>query len=386
MSPSLVALRPPPRHALGAWQRRTPCEDHSGLPPRGNRHEFNNSARAYFLADRPLPVTDAGRPGSSGSAPRRRSIPPRTARRRRPRSGNARARPGAKPLLRPIRAGGPWSMVALRRARHRHRPLAPARARPWSGSRSGFGLAPARVRDLVSGIVFLARPTRPGSGSTVEAGSREGAGARAGAIRGARPRPARHPRAKRLPWRALSGSSGRRPPAAWPGRGGRFAATWRTSRRQTPPGCTNRPRRVAGQLGIVADVILPYHRKKCKVAASRRAENRVIEPGHDAGVRAPGRAAQRAPAGPPHRIIIAAVSALRNSRERPARAAQPRESAADSTSGSAGQTSSGGRQFGNFRPVIDFPTIFPATGRISTSPAMRHHAPLSSTGAPQVKR
>ena len=44
----------------------------------------------------------------------------------------------------------------------------------------------------------------------------------------------------------------------------------------------------------------------------------------------------------------------------------------------------GGRQFGNFRPVSDFPTNFRAAGRISASPAMRHHAPLSCTGVLQV--
>jgi hypothetical protein len=344
MSPSLVALRPPPRHALGAWQRRTPCEDHSRLPPRGNRHKSKTVHGRIFWPVDPLLVTDAGRLGSSGSSP---------------------ARPRHRPHAPPALVG---SALGLRRRR------------PWCATRS---------RASPSGST-----TRPEG--TIEAGSLEGTGAGGVAIRGALPRAARHPRSKRLPQRASSGLFGRRPPAAWRAGGGRVrrdlahpaaAGPARLRARAAGAGslvswmipCRSRAR-------VLADVILPAHRKKCKVAASRRARTRSSSRATTPGCARP---AGRRSASPPGRRIAQSSlpsAPVRNSREQPARAAQPRKSAADSTSGSAGQTSSGGRELANFRPDSDFPTNFRAAGRISTSPAMRHHAPLSSTGVLQVKR
>ena len=237
MSPSLVALRPPPRHALGAWQRRTPCEDHSRLPPRGNRHEFNNSARAYFLAGRPPP-------GHGRRSPRfvwqlaPTVLDPRGARG----ADDGRGTPGHARLEAPAAAHSRWrSLVdgrssprsastsapcSARAGRGRDRARASAR-RP--GARPGLGhRLPARRRVRVGEHDRGRQPRGHGCPGGRDPGR---SAARGAASATQAPAVARLSRVCSVGGRRRRGRAG----------GGRFGATWRTSRRQTLPGCGHEP-------------------------------------------------------------------------------------------------------------------------------------------------
>jgi hypothetical protein len=227
-----------------------------------------------------------------------------------------------------------------------------------------------------------------GPGGTIAAGSHEATGARQsrpGALRRAR-RGIRDPSACRSAFSRVCSVGGRRRRGR--AGGGRFGAPWRSSRRQDPARLRARTAS-AGSLDSPGSLPTGSYPIIGKNASEPRADGPTTGSSSPATTPECARSARRRSASPPGRRIAQSSlpsAPVRNSREPPARAAHPRETAADGTAGSADQTSPAGGNLGNFRLDSDFPTNFRAARRISTSLAMRHDAPLSCTGAPHVNR